>query len=294
MARKQTNTVDFFPHLCGDDQRLIYHIGKRFGAEGYAVYYRTLEALALSDGHALDLSDELDLEMHADRCWVTVDRMNEIFDFIVERVRFDKELFEVGVIWCEKFTEALLETYKRSKGRDLPRKPIIQGVSDNSRIIADYRGSSTVEEKRQEEKRVDENGTPPAGQVQKERQKITVESCDKRYKNKIANGTKPANEHLHPADLWNNGHEATFARWWELYDMKQGQGQCEALWMQLNEAERLSVYGHSYYLAAFSEKEFRSKPVNYLKRKEWNDEIVDRRDNREKPTDSNNPNSGSW
>lgn len=56
MARKQTNTVDYFPHIAKQG-RTLFTIESRWKNDGYAFWFKTLEMLCQEENHYLNCKD---------------------------------------------------------------------------------------------------------------------------------------------------------------------------------------------------------------------------------------------
>jgi hypothetical protein len=185
VGRPQKNTVDFFPHLVGD-ARMIRRLKRHYGKDGYIVYWVTMEALAKSDGHYLNLSDENDLEDHADDCMVEVETLEQILDDLSKYGRIDSELWEgAKMIWCEKFIKQIEHVYIYTRNRPAPEKPQIEPetnfLPENNNLIAISRRDSRVdkeesrgEESREEKEKKSENSFLPEILVRNESQEITT------------------------------------------------------------------------------------------------------------------------
>ena len=76
MTRPRKGTVDFFPHIVRHGKTMTI-IEQRFGNDGYAVWFKTLEMLGDTDGHALDLNDELSWEFFVTKMRVSGEKTLE-------------------------------------------------------------------------------------------------------------------------------------------------------------------------------------------------------------------------
>ncbi|MFA5401372.1 MAG: Lin1244/Lin1753 domain-containing protein [Dehalococcoidia bacterium] len=167
MARTPRNTVDFFPHFtdasAGDT---ITVIQAQFGNDGYAFWFKLLERLGRSEGHFIDVRNPIKFNVLCAKCNSTPNKGVEILNLLVELGAIDKDLWDLRVIWCQKFVDNLVEVYRNRK-RDLPSKPII--TSSNDIITGNLQGESVEneflgvvmlqrrgEERRGEERRVEE------------------------------------------------------------------------------------------------------------------------------------------
>ena len=69
MPRPTKQTVDYFPHYV-TDSKTKFLLENRWGNDGYAVWFKILEILCKTDGHACHLNDPLDWDyfIHRRQC----------------------------------------------------------------------------------------------------------------------------------------------------------------------------------------------------------------------------------
>ena len=113
MGRTTEDKVDFYSHYPGG--RMVSSLRKKFGNDGYAVYWLILDEIAGCEGHFLDLSKDNDLEDFALECMVSDELFLKIVDWICSRGRFDSEAWARKGIWCQKFVDKLEAVYKKRK-----------------------------------------------------------------------------------------------------------------------------------------------------------------------------------
>lgn len=71
--------------------------------------------------------------------------------------------------------------------------------------------------------------------------------------------------------------EDGFNSFWGVYDKKNSRSECLNMWKKLSNDDKLSIMNHlEKYIPSTPEKQFRKDPLNYLKNKSWNDEVVPR------------------
>ncbi len=127
MTRPNKNTVDYFPHYCNHG-KTIFILQRKFGNNGYAVWFKTLECLGKSDNHVLDLRNCDDWEFYVAEMGVSDAEINQILDLLAKLKAIDQELWENKVIWCNNFIKNIADVYKK-RNNDLPKKPVLD--SDN-------------------------------------------------------------------------------------------------------------------------------------------------------------------
>lgn len=69
--------------------------------------------------------------------------------------------------------------------------------------------------------------------------------------------------------------DVSFLEFWNLYDKKRAKPECEKLWSKLSKAERKKAMEYiPLYKKAQPDKQFRQDPSRFLRRKTWEDEII--------------------
>lgn len=112
MARPESNTVTYYPHIVGEGKKM-YFIDKKYGNDGYATWFKILDKLAVTDFHYLDLNKEEELMFLASKCNVSEDVLLNIISDLVKLGKFDKDLWESKVIWDQSFIDSIQEAYKK-------------------------------------------------------------------------------------------------------------------------------------------------------------------------------------
>lgn len=123
MSRK-INTVDWFPHYANASSKMTLTIlEKKYGAEGYACWFKLLECLSQSDGHYISCQTTTQLEYLKCRLPVSNGNLMKILQDMAELSAIDKELWDkYKVIWSDNFIQNVKEVYTNRR-RDLPLKP---------------------------------------------------------------------------------------------------------------------------------------------------------------------------
>jgi len=124
MARTQKNVVSYFPHdanACTGDTLTV--LQSRFGNDGYAFWFKLLEKLASTDGHALDVSNPTKWQLLLAKMGVNEITGVEIMNLLVEMQAIDKDLWDSKLIWCQNLVNNLADVYKNRR-REIPQIPI--------------------------------------------------------------------------------------------------------------------------------------------------------------------------
>lgn len=154
MARPQKNTVDYFPHNVKHGKKMSY-IEKKYGNDGYAVWFKILEELGDANNHFLNLSDEVQLMFLSERCNVSEDVLLSIIDDLVKLKEFDKYLWNDKIIWSEKFTDSIKDAYlkRNNKCMDYPSLlQHLQGLGVLKQGLLPLKGNGNTQTKLKETK----------------------------------------------------------------------------------------------------------------------------------------------
>ena len=165
MARKERNTVDYFPHICGDGKKMFF-IETKYGNDGYATWYKILENLAVTEMHYLNLSNEADVMFLAARCRISEDRLLSIVSDLSKIGAINQFLWSVKIVWSDMFIENIQDAYERRKnkcitfdglcthlsslGIQLPTKCIHNDDINTHTIVYNTKEENTKEEKSKE------------------------------------------------------------------------------------------------------------------------------------------------
>lgn len=112
MGRKDKFTVDYFLHKCNHG-KTIYILENRFGNDGYAVWFKTLELLGATENHFYDCRNITDMEFLTAKMHVEPDKLQQIYNLLANLKTIDQELWTNKVIWSENFVNGLSEVYSR-------------------------------------------------------------------------------------------------------------------------------------------------------------------------------------
>lgn len=118
-------TADYFPHQANASSgKTVAILENRFGAEGYAAWFKLLEIITSSRNHIIDVRNAEAVEFLAARMKLQPDRLREILDKMADLQAIDTELWTVGVIWSQNLVDNLSSLYDRRR-QDIPHKPDI-------------------------------------------------------------------------------------------------------------------------------------------------------------------------
>lgn len=141
-GRKEKNTVDFFSHDAdASSSKTLTILEARFGAEGYATWFKLLELLSASRNHIYVYRNAEDFEYLSAKLKLIPEKLEEILRKMAELEAIDPELLKHRVIWCQNLVDRLKPIYHR-RAFPLPCRPqIVDGnlISVNSNSISDSR-----------------------------------------------------------------------------------------------------------------------------------------------------------
>lgn len=117
--------VDYFPHMCIHNGKTLFILEQRYREKGYTFWFKLLEKLGSTIGHALDLSDPAEWELLQARSFSNASVCEEIIDLLVRLEAIDKDLWTLRrIVWCQNFVDNLADVY-RKRNCALPLKPVL-------------------------------------------------------------------------------------------------------------------------------------------------------------------------
>lgn len=257
MARPQSNIVEYFPHFISDGKKMALIEGK-FGNDGYAVWFKILEALARTDYHFLDLRDDIDLMYLATKCRVSEERLTEIIEYLVRLKAISSEGWSHRIIWCEKFIESINDAYRKRGNKPETLDSILRNLGclrrNNDGLSRSNNGQTD-----------DKGGENPQSKVKESKVKESKENSIVDREQEFAPEAE-ANLNYSFEDFWND------------YDKKVGPVEkIKKKWIKLSDRDRENARQFiPLYKLAQPEKRFRKNPEVFLNQKGWNDEIIPR------------------
>ena len=173
MARKERNSVDYFPHEVSHGKKMFY-LRDKYRNDGYAVWFMLLEQLGKSDYHYLDLKDNIQLMYLSAEFKVSEELLLQIIDTLVKFNEFDSDLWlSEKILYNQKFIDNISDAYKKrnndcvdinslrnlliSKGRIKPlkstpkqQKSNLKGVDNTQTILKNTKVNKNIQERKQE------------------------------------------------------------------------------------------------------------------------------------------------
>jgi hypothetical protein len=139
VARPIKQTVDYFPHDANANESMtLTIIQERFGINGYAFWFKLLEMLCQTEGHCLDLSDEMKLEFLSAKSRIPTAETLEVLHLLAKLGAIDTELWTNNrKIWVQKLVDRVKDAYRRRVDK-LPKRPVItagNGVSTGGNLV---------------------------------------------------------------------------------------------------------------------------------------------------------------
>lgn len=241
MARPERKTVDYFPHYISDGKKMFF-IEQKYGNDGYATWFKILESLASTDNHFLNLNNKMDLLFLSAKCRVNEDVILNILEDLSTLGEIDEFLWMNKIVYSHKFIESIQDAYSRRSNKCM----------DYDSFCIHYKGLCTT-----------------ITRLVYEKKNINTQSK--------ANNTKTKEKKVNESDT----HKLMlFDSWWQQYSYKQDRKPCEALWVKLSFEEINKILDVvSDYVKSTPDITYRLKPINYLKRNSWDNEIIFKQQN---------------
>ncbi len=141
-GRKDKNTVDYFPHYVNHGKTLFI-IESKFGNDGYAAWFKILEALGSSEHHYIDCRKDEDWEFLNAKIKLMHTSLQEVLDLCAKLGAINKTLWENKVIWSENFVKNISDAYTR-RSNDCPNfNDIVNIIGINVNINTNNDGNNT-------------------------------------------------------------------------------------------------------------------------------------------------------
>ena len=154
MARKEKNTVDYFPHYAIQG-KTMFTVEHKYGNDGYCVIFKTMEELCLTDYHYINLNDLATLSYIASKCRVTENLYIEIINELVKMGTFDEELWlDFQIICSENFLENIKDAYRNRKSKYLSINEIKNNLRKKFSLSSESDVRNTDETKKIEQTNV--------------------------------------------------------------------------------------------------------------------------------------------
>jgi len=238
MARPERKTVDYFPHYISDGKKMFY-IEQKYGNDGYATWFKILESLASTDNHFLNLSNKMDLLFLSAKCRVSDSIILEILNDLSELGEIDDFLWMNKIVYSQKFIDSIQDAYMRRNNKCMSYEDFCIHFSSLCTTIT---------------------------KLQYDKKNGNTQSI---LNNNKSNHTKQNNIKEKENKL------LLFDSWWHQYSYKHDSAKCKELWCKLSFEEINKILEVvSDYVKSTPDKTYRLKPMNYLKREAWNNEII--------------------
>ena len=164
MARPKKQTVDYFPHSCVH-KKTMFIVEQRYGNDGYAFWFKLLEMLGITEGHALDLKDEASWQFLQATTRLDEEKCTEILDLLSKLKAIDSELWHSEkVVWSDNFMEGIGDVYLK-RTVDLPQKPGfserkhndsgVSGDGNPQSKVKESKGNNSIEKTVQPHRKID-------------------------------------------------------------------------------------------------------------------------------------------
>ena len=137
MARKQKNTIEYFPHTVIHGKKMAY-IRSKYKNNGYAVWFMLLEQLGKSDYHHIDLSDDVSKMYLSSEFMISEKLLFEIINDLVKLGDFDKEIWEThSVLYNQKFVDNIEDVYTKRSNSCVTRDSLLRLLREKGDLLCD-------------------------------------------------------------------------------------------------------------------------------------------------------------
>jgi hypothetical protein len=122
MSRPKKQIVDYFPHSC-EHGKTMFILEERYGNNGYSFWFKLLEILGGTEGHAIDLKNESELEYLRSKTRCEEGLVTEMLDLLAKLDAIDRELWGNKVVWSDNFVNGISDVYTRFRHTSPPCRP---------------------------------------------------------------------------------------------------------------------------------------------------------------------------
>lgn len=155
MARPKKATVDYFPHVCQHGQTMFV-LEQRYGNDGYAFWFKLLETLGATEGHALDLNGEAAWEFLQAKTRLDGVSCTGILDLLAKLGSIDPDLWVERVVWSQHFVDGIAPVYANRRVETPTRPSFYRQKPQPAGVSSGINPQSRVEESR-----VEKSSSPP-------------------------------------------------------------------------------------------------------------------------------------
>lgn len=249
MANKPKNDVDYFPHEVNHGKKMHF-IERKYKNDGYAVWHKLLEELGKAEYHYLNISEEVTIMFLSSSFNVTEIVLREIIKDLVKLEVFDKELYNHGILFNQKFIDSIEDAYKKRLNKIITKKDLC--------ILLTSKGILKSNKSRNQSQKSMNDGYGNT-QIKVEENKEDEIRPEETKGDEIFDGV-----------IW-----PSFEDFWKAYDNSHNKKKCSDLWEKVSQPDREKIMGHvPEYVKSTPEKKFRKHPETYLRNQSWNDEII--------------------
>lgn len=112
MARQSKNTVDYFPHNVHAGKTLFI-LENKYGNDGYAFWFKTLEMLGSTENHFIDCRDLQVWEFLLAKTRVNDETANNILTTLTNLNAINILMWQNKIIYSDNFVSNIADAYKR-------------------------------------------------------------------------------------------------------------------------------------------------------------------------------------
>ncbi len=164
MSGKPKETVNYFPHMCNASEgRTLYIMEHKYGNDGYTFWFKLLELLGSTAGHAFDFSDRESWQFLVAKTRIEEGDIKDMLATLADVRAIDRELYQVGIIWSDNFVTGLTPVYQKRKG-EMPERPCAgDGISGTRDHVVDTRHDISDNDERRGDpfRRIPDTGPVP-------------------------------------------------------------------------------------------------------------------------------------
>lgn len=120
-GRPPKTTVDYFSHDCKHG-KTIFVLEQLYGNDGFAFWYKLLELLGDTPGHAYNFNNPEGWQYLLAYTKVSEEKAILILNTLLSLNKIDKGLYNTKIIWCQNFVNRLAGIYEK-RDTPLPLKP---------------------------------------------------------------------------------------------------------------------------------------------------------------------------
>jgi len=128
VGRPVKHTAPYFTHDADASAgKTLTILENHFGSDGYKAWFKLLENLASAENHFIDIRSSSDFDFLSGKMKFQPERLREIINKMADRCAIDKELWSLGIIWCQNFVDRLTPLYDKRK-QTLPTRPDVNNL----------------------------------------------------------------------------------------------------------------------------------------------------------------------